>query len=247
MIEFCDVVKKFDGNGRLAVDHLTLTIESGMMVTILGTSGCGKTTLLKMVNRLIEPTSGDIRIHGQSILTGNPVELRRKIGYVIQEDGLFPHMTVEENAGAVLKILGWDKSKRTERVRELFDLIGLSYEEYGKRYPNSLSGGQRQRVGLARALAADPDIMLLDEPFGALDAITRKGLQDELMRIHGMGNKTFLFVTHDISEAMKLGDRVLILDSGKIMQYGTPEEIQTHPANEFVKKLLDSADGAAYD
>lgn len=240
-IEFCDICKKFPGSDRYAVDHISLTVEAGEMVTILGTSGCGKTTLLKMVNRLVEPTSGEIKIQGRAISGQDPVKLRRQIGYVIQEDGLFPHMTVADNIGAVLRILGWEKGKKEKRVRDLCGLIQLPYEEYAKRYPHQLSGGQRQRVGLARALAADPELMLLDEPFGAIDAITRRSLQDELIRIHSLEKKTFLFVTHDIREAFKLGSRVLILDQGQIQQYAAPQEIRRAPANDFVKALLDSA------
>lgn len=240
-IEFQNVSKKFKGSGYYAVNHVSLTIEEGEFVTILGSSGCGKTTLLKMVNRLYEPDEGRLLLFGEEIAKADPVELRRGIGYVIQQVGLFPHMTIAENVAAVPKLLKWEKERIESRVDELLTLVGLEPKEYRKRYPSQLSGGQQQRVGLARALAAEPRIMLLDEPFGALDAITRIGLQDELLRLHREMNKTFLFVTHDINEALKLGSRVVIMNEGRILQYGTPEEIVRQPADPFVEMLIRSA------
>ena len=194
-----------------------------------------------MVNRLYETDSGCILLFGKKITDEDPVKLRRKIGYVIQQVGLFPHMTIAENIATVPKLLKWDKGRTDRRVEELMKLIGLDPEEYRNRYPSQLSGGQQQRVGLARALAVEPKIMLLDEPFGALDAITRSGLQDELMRLHQGMNQTFLFVTHDINEALKLGGRIMIMNEGQVKQFGTPEEVVRHPADSFVEKLIRSA------
>lgn len=239
-IEFEDVSKKFQNTSEYAVDHISFSVNHGELITILGSSGCGKTTLLKMINRLYEPDSGVIRFFGKDISRNDPVEFRRKIGYVIQQVGLFPHMTIEKNIATVPRILKWDNDKIRSRTDELLILVGLDPEEYRKRYPSQLSGGQQQRVGLARALAADPELMLLDEPFGAIDAITRLKLQDELLKIHQASRKTFLFVTHDINEAFKLGSRVLIMDSGKIQQFDTPRNIVMNPANAFVESLIDS-------
>ncbi|MGN0403671.1 MAG: ABC transporter ATP-binding protein [Bariatricus sp.] len=240
-IEFQNVSKRFKGAGADAVKEVSFTVEEGEFITILGTSGCGKTTLLKMVNRLYEPDSGSIFLFGKNIADEDPVKLRRGIGYVIQQVGLFPHMTIAENIATVPTLLKWNKSRIDSRVDELLQLINLNPEEYRSRYPSQLSGGQQQRVGLARALAVEPRIMLLDEPFGALDAITRSGLQDELLHLHQGMNKTFLFVTHDINEALKLGNRIMIMSEGKIRQFGTPEEIVRHPADPFVEKLIQSA------
>ncbi len=241
MIEFKNVNKQYENVNKKALNNINLTIEDGELVTILGTSGCGKTTLIKTINRLHEPDSGTILINGKDISKEDPIELRRHIGYVIQQIGLFPHMTIYENIATVPNILKWDKEKIKTRVNELLEMIELNPSEYSERYPKQLSGGQQQRVGLVRALAADPDIMLLDEPFGAIDAITRSKLQDELIKIHqSTNNKTFLFVTHDIHEAFKLGTKVIIMDQGEIKQYDTPENIINHPANEFVSELLKS-------
>lgn len=239
-IEFKNVSKSFKGSGYSAVDHVNLTIEHGELITILGSSGCGKTTLLKMINRLYEPDGGSIEFFGEDIGSTDPVQFRRKIGYVIQQVGLFPHMTVSDNIATVPRILKWSKEKINERVEELLKLVGLETDEFKNRYPAQLSGGQQQRVGLARALAVNPDVMLLDEPFGAIDAINRMNLQDELLKIHAASQKTFLFVTHDINEAFKLGTRVLIMDGGSIQQFDTPKNIAAKPANEFVKSLIDS-------
>ncbi|GGL58506.1 ABC transporter ATP-binding protein [Sporolactobacillus putidus] len=219
-----------------------LRIESGSFVTILGASGCGKTTLLKMVNRLYEPSSGKILINGQDIARIAPTKLRRQIGYVIQQTGLFRHMTIEQNVAMVPGILGWDKEKINRRIDDLLNLVGLSPSEFRKRYPGQLSGGQQQRIGLARAMAADPSIMLMDEPFGAIDAINRAALQDEILRIQKQLHKTILFVTHDIMEAMKLGDKVIVMNEGKVQQFARPLDILRHPANEFVRDLVHSDD-----
>lgn len=240
-IEFQNVTKTFRGSAYHAVDHVTFTIEEGEFVTILGSSGCGKTTLLKMVNRLYEPDSGKITLFGEDVSGVDVVKIRRRIGYVIQQVGLFPHMTVGSNIAMVPNLLKWDKGKTEARTEELLALVGLDPAEYKGRYPAQLSGGQQQRVGLARALAADPKIMLMDEPFGAIDSITRTRLQDELLSLHrGMG-KTCLFVTHDIEEAFKMGTKVMIMDEGKLLQYDTPEQIILHPADGFVASLVDSA------
>lgn len=240
-ITFQDVSKKFGGSGYYAVDHLSFSVEEGEFITILGSSGCGKTTLLKMVNRLYEPDDGKIFLFGEDSSAIDVVKLRRRIGYVIQQTGLFPHMTIAENVATVPKLLKWDKERIEVRVRELLEMVELDPEEFCNRYPSQLSGGQQQRVGLARALAVEPEIMLLDEPFGAVDAITRIGLQEELLRIHRGVKKTFLLVTHDIHEAFKLGTKVLIMNEGKICQFDTPQNIIRKPADEFTTTLIRSA------
>lgn len=245
--EFININKHFPKSNYKALDNINISIEEGELITILGTSGCGKTTLLKMVNRIYEPDSGEIKLFGQNIKEMDPVKLRRSIGYVIQQVGLFPHMTIYNNIATVPKILGWDKNRIRNRVEELFELVNLDYKEFKDRYPAQLSGGQQQRIGLARALAADPSLMLLDEPFGAIDAINREKLQDELIRIHVASKKTFLFVTHDINEAFKLGTRVLIMDSGNVKQFATPSEIIKNPADEFVQTLIRSASKQYFD
>lgn len=239
-VEFIDVVKQFPGSGHPALDHVNLKIQAGELVTILGTSGCGKTTMIKLINRLEEADEGRILLEGTDIRELDPNRLRQGIGYVIQQIGLFPHMTIYNNIATVPKILKWDKARIDTRVDELLRMVNLEPEEYRGRYPSQLSGGQQQRVGLVRALAADPRIMLLDEPFGAIDAINREILQDELLRIHEASRKTFLFVTHDITEAFKLGTRVLIMDQGQVQQFATPEEIRANPATDFVRQLLRS-------
>lgn len=237
IIKIEDICKRFANSEIDAVSHVNLEIEEGQIVTILGTSGSGKTTLLKMINRLYEPTSGEIYFNGEAV-TKLPVnDYRRKIGYVIQQSGLFPHMTVEDNIAAVPRLLKWDEKRIKARVEELLLLIGLEPERYRKRFPRQLSGGEQQRVGLARAMASDPAVMLMDEPFGAIDAITRTGLQDELKRIQSELHKTILFVTHDIQEAFKLGDRVIIMDKGRLQQFDTPYNILFHPQNDYVRKL----------
>jgi osmoprotectant transport system ATP-binding protein len=242
LLRFENVVKRFPGADYNAVDHVGLSVEDGEFVAILGTSGSGKTTLLKMVNRLYEPNEGRILLRGEDIADKDPVQLRRGIGYVIQQVGLFPHMTVRGNIATVPKILKWDAGRIDARVDELLRLVNLDPDEYRDRFPSQLSGGQQQRVGLARALAVDPVLMLLDEPFGAIDAINRAALQDELLAIHRASKKTYLFVTHDIAEAFKLGTRVLIMHDGRVMQYDAPDVIKSAPAGEFVEELLGTAE-----
>ena len=240
-IEYRNLTKRFDGTSRNSVDHVNATVEEGEMITILGSSGCGKTTLLKMTNRLYEPSEGQVILFGEDISTVDPVVVRRRMGYVIQQVGLFPHMTIEENIGVIPGLLKWDKEKIRTTVTDLLILVGLDPDEYRSRYPAQLSGGQQQRIGLARALVTDPKIMLLDEPFGAIDAITRLSLQNELLRIHEGTKKTFLLVTHDINEAFKLGNRVMIMNDGKLLQFAAPKDIIRNPADEFVRTLIDSA------
>jgi osmoprotectant transport system ATP-binding protein len=238
-IVFDHVTKRYGGSERPAVDDLGLTIPAGEICVLIGPSGGGKTTAMKLVNRLITLTDGDITIDGTSVMKMDPVELRRGIGYVIQQIGLFPHMTIEANVGTVPKLVGWDKARTRERARELLELVGLDPDEYAKRYPAQLSGGQRQRVGLARAMAADPPLMLMDEPFGAIDPITRERLQNDFLRLHREVRKTVIFVTHDIDEAIKMGDRICILrQGGKLAQYDTPEAILANPADEFVADFV---------
>lgn len=237
-IEFIDVKKKFKNNDQEILSGINASIEEGSFVTILGSSGSGKTTLLKMVNKIYEPTSGDILFFGESIKDIDTVEHKRRIGYVIQQIGLFPHMKVYENIATVPRILKWNDEKINERVDYLLDLVSLDPDQFKYRYPRQLSGGQQQRVGLARAMAADPSIMLMDEPFGAIDAITREKLQDEIIDIQKKLCKTILFVTHDINEAFKLGDKVLIINEGRIEQFDTPFNILFKPSNEYVSQLI---------
>lgn len=240
MIQFEHISKVY--GDKTVVNDINLAIENGEFITILGTSGSGKTTMLKMINKLIEPTSGTILFAGQDIEQMDSVSLRRQIGYVVQQIGLFPHMTVAENIATVPKLLGWNKGRIENRVGEFLDLVQLPAADYAERYPSELSGGQQQRIGVARALAADPDVMLFDEPFGAIDAITRNDLQEELQAIHQkLNQKTFIFITHDIYEAFKLGTRVVIMDNGIICQFDTPENIIKNPGNEFVQKLITTA------
>jgi len=241
-ITFEEVTKLYPGADKPAVDAVSFEVKASSagstICMLLGTSGSGKTTLLRMVNRLIEPTSGRILLDGQNILQENVIVLRRRIGYVIQQVGLFPHMNIAENIRITAEIAGWSKQRMSERVDELLNLVGLEPAIYRKRFPRQLSGGQQQRVGLARSLAADPDILLMDEPFGALDAITRERLQNELRRIASTMHKTILFVTHDVEEAFKLGSQIAILSEGKLMQLGSPIELLAYPANNFVAKLV---------
>ena len=236
---FDHVTKRYPGQERPAVGDLSLTIPAGDLCVLVGPSGGGKTTAMKMVNRLITITEGDITIDGRSVRAMDLTELRRGIGYVIQQVGLFPHMTVEGNVATVPRLLGWSKQRIGERVGELLRLVGLDPDSDRRRYPAELSGGQRQRVGLARALAANPPLMLMDEPFGAIDPITRARLQDEFLRLHHELRKTVIFVTHDIDEAIKMGDRIAILrDGGVLAQYDTPDGILGNPADEFVERFV---------
>ena len=238
-IVFDNVTKRYPGRKESAVQNLSLVIPAGEICVLIGPSGGGKTTAMKMVNRLISITEGDITIDGKSVRKMDVNELRRGIGYVIQQIGLFPHMHVEDNIGTVPRLLGWSKEQIRARVHELLELVGLDPpEDFAKRYPSQLSGGQRQRVGLARAMAADPPLMLMDEPFGAIDPITRERLQDDFLRLHKEIRKTVIFVTHDIDEAIKMGDRIAILRQGGILaQYDTPEAILANPADDFVARF----------
>ena len=239
MIEFKDVSKTYAGSDRPVVNDLTFNISDGEICVLVGPSGCGKTTSMRMVNRLIEPTAGEILIDGQKNTSMSGTQLRRKIGYAIQQIGLFPHRTIANNVGTVPGLVGWDKERITSRVDELLDLVGLPPDQYRDRYPAELSGGQQQRVGVARALAADPPIMLMDEPFGAVDPITRERLQQEFLRIQEDIKKTIVFVTHDIDEAIKMGDKIAILKEGGILaQYDTPENILANPTSDFVSSFV---------
>jgi osmoprotectant transport system ATP-binding protein len=236
---FDEATKVYPGRDGAAVDHLSLTVPAGEICVLVGPSGGGKTTALKLVNRLIPLTSGYIRIDGRQIGDYDVTELRRSIGYVIQQVGLFPHMTVEGNIATVPKLLGWQRQRIRERVSELLELVGLDPEKDRKRFPAELSGGQRQRVGLARALAANPALMLMDEPFGAIDPIVRARLQDEFLRLQQELRKTVVFVTHDVDEAIKVGDRIAILrEGGRLAQYDTPRAILEHPADQFVADFV---------
>lgn len=238
MITFENVTKIYNNSSKSAVDKLNLHIKEGEICMLVGPSGCGKTTTMKMINRLITQTSGKIFIGGRDIDAIDPIQLRLGIGYVIQGIGLFPHMTIEDNIATVPLEKGWDKSRISRRVDELLELVELDPETYRKKLPSNLSGGQRQRVGVARALAADPPVMLMDEPFGALDPITRGRLQNEFLHIQEKLKKTIVFVTHDIDEAIKMGDKIAVMRDGDLVQYGTPNEILSNPANEFVSDLI---------
>jgi osmoprotectant transport system ATP-binding protein len=238
------VTKRYPGQKTPAVDGLTLEIPAGKIVMLVGPSGCGKTTTLKMINRLIEPTTGRIVLGDEDVTDIGGDALRRRIGYVIQAGGLFPHMTVAANIAIVPKMLGWTKERIAARVDELLELVSLNPAEYRNRYPRELSGGQQQRIGVARALAADPPVLLMDEPFGAVDPITRQHLQDELIHIQEEVQKTMVIVTHDFDEAVKLGDWIVIFNEGaRIVQYDTPERILAEPANEFVENFIGSGAG----
>jgi osmoprotectant transport system ATP-binding protein len=238
-IVFRNVTKHYPGRRGRAVDDLSLVIPAGEICVLVGPSGGGKTTAMKMVNRLIEITEGDILLDGQSVRALDVIELRRRIGYVIQHVGLFPHMSVADNIATVPRLLGWPRARTRQRVDELLELVRLDPEQDRGRYPRQLSGGQQQRVGLARAMAADPLVMLMDEPFGALDPITREQLQDEFLRLHRALRKTVIFVTHDIDEAIKMGDRIAILrEGGVLVQYDTPDAILARPADEFVARFV---------
>ncbi len=241
MIHLDRVTKVYPGSGVPAVEELTLDIRRGEILVLVGPSGCGKSTTLRLINRMIEPSGGTITFDGEDVTDVNPDRLRRRIGYVIQQIGLFPHHTIAENIATVPKMLGWDKKRISARVDELLDLMGLDPAEYRGRYPKELSGGQAQRVGVARALGADPDVMLMDEPFGAIDPITRDRLQNEFLRLQSVLGKTIVFVTHDIDEAIKMGDRIAILgERSTIRQIDTPERILALPADEFVDDFIGS-------
>ncbi|MEC1429870.1 choline ABC transporter ATP-binding protein OpuBA [Bacillus subtilis] len=236
MLTLENVSKTYRG-GKKAVNNVNLKIAKGEFICFIGPSGCGKTTTMKMINRLIEPSAGKIFIDGENIMDQDPVELRRKIGYVIQQIGLFPHMTIQQNISLVPKLLKWPEQQRKERARELLKLVDMG-PEYVDRYPHELSGGQQQRIGVLRALAAEPPLILMDEPFGALDPITRDSLQEEFKKLQKTLHKTIVFVTHDMDEAIKLADRIVILKAGEIVQVGTPDDILRNPADEFVEEFI---------
>jgi len=241
MIVLRDVSKSYDRGKTHAVQSVSLSVETGQTLVLLGSSGCGKTTTLKMINRLIEPTGGEILVDGTNILKRNILELRRSIGYVFQNIGLFPHMSVWENASIVPRLLNWPKPKRRARAEQLLRLVGLEPDEYADRRPSQLSGGQQQRVGLARALATDPKYLLMDEPFGALDAVTRDALQAELIDLRQRFGKTIVFVTHDLFEAIRLGDRIAVMNEGRVEQLGSADELINTPATDFVRDLFKQA------
>jgi len=238
-IEFVEVTKVYSSDTKPAVDHVSFRVAAGSFVVLLGPSGCGKTTLLKMVNRLYEPTSGQVFIGGTEVHDLHPIQLRRRIGYVIQQVGLFPHMTIAENIAVVPRLMKWKPQVIEERINYLLEMVDLP-QSYCKRYPRQLSGGEQQRVGLARALAADPRILLMDEPFAAIDAINRESLQKELYKIHRKVHKSVLFVTHDVEEAFRLADQIVVMRAGRVIQYGTPLAIVTRPQDEFVQELVDT-------
>lgn len=238
-IQLSNVTKSYPNQAQSAVENFSMSINPGELIMLVGPSGCGKTTTMKMINRIIEPTSGSIKIDGEDILSLDQNTLRRRIGYVIQQIGLFPHMTIAENVSVVPKLLGWDKAKTLARVDELLSLVDLDPAMFANRYPKQLSGGQQQRIGVARALAADPPVMLMDEPFGATDPITREKLQDEFLRLQATIGKTIVFVTHDFDEAIKLGDRIAVLSGrSQIEQFDTPANILANPASEYVSSFI---------
>jgi osmoprotectant transport system ATP-binding protein len=238
-LEFRGATKRYAGSERDAVHQLSLEVPAGEICVLVGPSGCGKTTAMRMVNQMTEMTEGDILLDGHSIKDRRPYELRREIGYVIQQVGLFPHLTIADNIATVPRLLDWDKQRIAERVDELLDLVALDAGDYRDRYPSQLSGGQRQRVGVARALAVDPPLMLMDEPFGAIDPINRSRLQTEFLRLQEQIRKTVVFVTHDIDEALKMGDRIAVMKEGGVLaQYATPQELLEHPADEFVESFV---------
>ena len=240
MISLQDVTKQYP-DGTVAVSELTLEVDEGVICALVGPSGCGKTTTMRMINRLIEPTSGRILVAGDDVTSLDVRQLRRRIGYVIQNAGLFPHYTVRKNVATVCRLLGWDKAKTASRVDEMLDLVDLDPATFGDRYPHQLSGGQRQRVGVARALAADPPVLLMDEPFGAVDPIARERLQDEFLALHQRVHKTVVLVTHDIDEAVKLGDRIAVMKQGGFLeQFDSPAAVLGFPVNDFVADFVGS-------
>lgn len=238
MIELKKVSKTFPGSDRPSVDQVSFRVNQGNICVLLGPSGCGKTTILRMINRLEEPSSGEIIVNGENITGVDPPILRRSIGYVIQQIGLLPHRTIEQNIALVPELLGWSTSRTMKRVRELLEMMGLNPEEVARKYPYQLSGGQMQRVGVARAMAADPPIMLMDEPFGAVDPIVRIRLQDEFLSLQQRLGKTICFVTHDINEAIKMGDYLIIFNQGRLVQMGHPIDVLISPADDFVLSLI---------
>ena len=238
MIWLEHVSKSYDHGATFAVRDLSLRVPTGETLVLLGSSGCGKTTTLKMINRLIEPTAGRIQIDGQDVLDQDPIQLRRRVGYVFQGIGLFPHMTVRQNVEIIPKLLGWTAPRRRKRAMELLDMVELDPEAFARRYPDELSGGQQQRVGVARALAADPEHLLMDEPFGALDAVTRDALQRQLLSLKQELGKTIVFVTHDIFEALALADRIAVLHEGRLEQVGPKQDLLARPASPFVRELF---------
>jgi osmoprotectant transport system ATP-binding protein len=238
MITLSNLTKRFDDDGAPAVDALSLEIGAGEICVLIGPSGCGKTTTMRMINRMIERDAGSITVGGRDVMHIDPVLLRRSIGYVIQQVGLFPHLTIADNVATVPKLLGWDAARVERRVDELLALVHMEPGLHRDRFPRELSGGQKQRVGVARALAADPPVMLMDEPFGAIDPITRTSLQDEFLRILRELDKTIVFVTHDIDEAIRMGTRIAIMRAGRLVQYDTPEAILAHPADSFVEAFV---------
>jgi osmoprotectant transport system ATP-binding protein len=238
MIEIAALTKRFPGAAHPAVDKLTLRVPEGAVCVLIGPSGCGKTTTMRIINRMIEPDAGSVVVNGRNVMDVDPVTLRRHIGYVIQQIGLFPHWSIADNVATVPKLLGWDAARIAARVDELLALVGMDPGMYRGRFPRELSGGQKQRVGVARALAADPPVMLMDEPFGAIDPITRTHLQDEFLRILHDLKKTIVFVTHDIDEAIRMGDRIAIMKDGALIQYDTPEAILAAPADAFVETFV---------
>src|SRR4051794_6012398 len=240
MIRLDRVSKRYD-DGTMAVEELSFDVPAGAIAVLVGPSGCGKTTTMRMINRLVEPTSGRILLGGEDVTRADAVKLRRSIGYVIQQVGLFPHQTVQDNVATVPRLLGWDRRRTRDRAEELLRLVGLDPAVHARRYPHQLSGGQRQRVGVARALAADPPVLLMDEPFGAVDPIARDRLQEEFLRLQRELAKTVVFVTHDIDEAVRLGDRIAVLSEGGVLeQYDTPSTILSRPASEFVASFVGS-------
>ncbi len=242
MLTFNEVTKIYGDNKNqvTAVDNISFKVNEGDICVLLGPSGCGKTTLLRIVNRLVNLTSGNVKMNDQDIQSLNLIQLRRSIGYVIQQNGLFPNMTIEENICVVPKLLGWDRLQMKKRSDELLDLFGLNPDEFKRRFPWELSGGQQQRVGIARALAADPPIMLMDEPFGALDPVIREHIQNEFLRIQENVRKTILFVSHDLDEAVRIADKIAIMKDGSLMQYDSPNEVLANPKNDFVKDFIGS-------
>ncbi|MEG0301129.1 betaine/proline/choline family ABC transporter ATP-binding protein [Cetobacterium sp.] len=237
MIEFRNVSKSYDKR-TLILKNIDFKVKTGEFVVLIGESGCGKTTTMKLVNRLIDPTEGSVIIDGEDISKVNPIILRRRIGYVIQKEGLMPHMTIGENIEIVPKLLKWDEQKRKSRSYELLSLLNLDPEIYYEKYPHEVSGGQKQRVGIARALAVNPDIILMDEPFSALDPITRENIQDEVLKLQKELGKTIIFVTHDMDEAIKLGERIAFLKDGEILQFDTPDQILKNPASEYIEQFI---------